>query len=183
MCGECDAGTIAACLSDTEPCSICIHVCNIVISRSTRGCRWLYLLSRTAANGTCAPRTSAEPPRTSRSVLRIQLSVLESSQSEQTKPPKTPRSSANRISVFSVAFCLLSTRAQAVPRVFSLRPFSPQPLYTALHFRTLLVTFGTRNPSTHMLICWLPSFSNRIGLFPGNLQASRPSALRRHIPA
>ena len=126
MCGECDAGTIAACLSDTEPCSICIHVCNIVISRSTRGCRWLYLLSRTAANGTCAPRTSAEPPWTSRSVLRIQLSVLESSQSEQTKTPKRqdpqPIGSLSFLSPF--VFCPREHKPCRVSLVFALFPHS-----------------------------------------------------------
>ena len=102
------------------------------------------MLSRTAANGTCAPRTSAEPPRTSRSVLRIQYYSVERSREQPVradKTPKTPRSSANRISVFSVAFCILSTRAQALPRAFSLRPSSPQPLHTALQLMSSLMTF------------------------------------------
>ena len=84
------------------------------------------MLSRTAANGTCAPRTSAEPPRTSRSVLRIQLSVLESSQSEQTKPPKRqdpqPIGSLSFLSPF--VFCPREHKPCRVSLVFALFPHS-----------------------------------------------------------
>ena len=85
------------------------------------------MLSRTAANGTCAPRTSAEPPRTSRSVLRIQLSVLESSQSEQRKPPKRqedpqPIGSLSFLSPF--VFCPREHKPCRVSLVFALFPHS-----------------------------------------------------------